>query len=192
MGDARLENIPRMGTEDSLRGRLAVATPGLGDPNFSHTVVFVLDHSDEGALGIVLNRPSDVEVADTLPQWQALAAPPEAMFVGGPVQPEAVVGLVRAEDESEAVQSVVPGVGIVDLRADPLTLIGQVAGLRLFAGYAGWSGGQLEAEIDEGGWFVIDAEPEDVLGTSPDDLWLRVLTRQGGVFRTVTEDPSLN
>lgn len=181
-----------MDAGDSLRGRLAVATPGLADPNFSHTVVFVLDHSDEGALGIVLNRPTTAEVADTLPRWEALAAAPPVMFVGGPVQPEAVVGLVGADDDSEAVQAVVPGVGIVDLRADPLSLIGEVRGLRLFAGYAGWGEGQLEDEIAEGGWFIVDAEPEDVLGADPADLWVRVLTRQGGVFRNVTEDPSQN
>ena len=181
-----------MDSGSGLRGRLVVATPGLVDPNFAHTVVFLLDHSDEGALGVVLNRPSDMEVADTLPHWETLAVQPEVMFVGGPVQPEAVVGLVGASEDSEAIQSVVRGIGIVDLRADPLTLIGEINGLRLFAGYAGWGEGQLEAEIDEGGWFVIEARPEDVFAEDPDALWLRVLERQGGVFRTVTQDPSLN
>lgn len=169
-----------------------VATPALGDPNFSHTVVFLLDHGEDGALGIVLNRPTDVAVADTLPRWEALAATPEVMFVGGPVQPEAVVGLASPRGDVDAVQAVVPGVGVVDLRADPLSLIGDVTRLRLFAGYAGWGQGQLESEIDEGGWFVVDAHPDDVLGSDPDELWVRVLARQGGVFRTVSEDPSLN
>ena len=181
-----------MSATDFLRGRLVVATPALGDPNFSHTVVFLLDHGAEGALGIVLNRPSAVPVADTLPRWESLAAEPEVMFVGGPVQPEAVVALGSPRGEVEAVQPVVPGVGVVDLRADPLSLIGDVARLRLFAGYAGWGEGQLEAEIEEGGWFVVDATPDDVLGDDPDQLWVRVLERQGGVFRTVSEDPSLN
>lgn len=176
----------------SLRGRLVVATPALADGNFAHTVVFLLDHSDEGALGIVLNRPSDVEVAETLPRWASLAGQPPVMFVGGPVQPEAVVGLCQPKEESPAVQPVVPGVGIVDLRADPLALIGDVRGVRLFAGYAGWSGGQLEDEIDEGGWFVIDATATDVFSEDPADLWVRVLARQGGLFTTISEDPSLN
>ena len=175
-----------------MRGRLVVATPALGDPNFEHSVVFLLDHGDDGAVGVVLNRPSDVPVGDTLPRWESLAAKPDVMFVGGPVQPEAVVGLARANESSEAVQEIVAGVGIVDLRADPLSLIGEVEGLRLFAGYAGWGEGQLEDEIAQGGWFVVDAQPDDVLGEDPDDLWLRVLTRQGGLFRTVSEDPSLN
>ncbi len=169
-----------------------MATPALADPNFSHTVVFLLDHSEEGSLGIVLNRPSEVEIADALPRWETLTVAPEVMFVGGPVQPEAVVGLVGADDSSEAVQPVVPGVGIVDLRADPLSLIGEVRGLRLFAGYAGWGGGQLEAEIAEGGWFVVDARPEDVFGADPQELWVTVLQRQGGVYRTISENPSQN
>ena len=175
-----------------MRGRLVVATPALGDPNFEHTVVFLLDHGEEGAVGVVLNRPSDVSVGDTLPRWESLAGKPDVMFVGGPVQPEAVVGLVRAGGDSEAVSEVVPGIGIVDLRADPLSLIGEVSGLRLFAGYAGWGEGQLEDEIAQGGWFVVDAQPDDVLGDDPEALWVKVLTRQGGLFKTVSEDPSLN
>ena len=175
-----------------LRGRLVVATPALGDPNFAHTVVFLLDAGETGALGVVLNRPSDVEVADTLPAWESLAAHPRVMFVGGPVQPEAVVALCPAEEETEAIQPVGGGIGIVDLRADPLALIGAAKGLRLFAGYAGWGGGQLEDEIDSGGWFVVSPSPEDVFATDPEQLWVRVLERQGGVFRTVSQDPSLN
>ena len=176
----------------SLRGRLVVATPALGDPNFAHSVVFLLDHTEEGALGVILNRPSTVEVSETLPHWEVLAARPGVVFIGGPVQPEAVVALGRGGDESDEVQPVGDGVGIVDLRADPLGLIGELAGLRLFAGYAGWGAGQLEEEITQGGWFVVDALPEDVFGDQPEDLWEEVLARQGGVFRTISQDPTLN
>jgi putative transcriptional regulator len=176
----------------SLRGRLVVATPALGDSNFAHTVVYLIEHGAEGAMGVVLNRPSEVEVADALPQWDVLAARPGVVFLGGPVQPEAVVALGRGDAASEQVQPVEGTVGIVDLRADPLTLIGEVSGLRLFAGYAGWGEGQLEAEIAEGGWFVVDAEPTDIFGDRPDDLWVEVLTRQGGLFTTISRDPTLN
>jgi putative transcriptional regulator len=177
---------------ESLRGRLLAATPALADTNFSHAVVYLLDHTDEGALGVVLNRPSDIEVSEALPQWDVLAARPGVVFVGGPVQPEAVVALGQAAEESEQLQPVGDGVGIVDLRTDPLSLIGRVAGLRLFAGYAGWGAGQLEAEIAEGGWFVVDAASQDVFADRPDELWLEVLTRQGGLFRTISDDPTLN
>ena len=177
---------------ENMRGQLVVATPALGDPNFAHTVVFLLDHNEDGALGIVLNRPSEADVVEALPRWHSLATAPEVMFIGGPVQPEAVVALALADTETEAVQPVARGVAIVDLRSDPLSLVGEVQGLRLFAGYAGWGGGQLEAEIDEGGWFVIDAVPDDVFGDDPDRMWVRVLSRKGGLFSTITEDPSLN
>lgn len=177
---------------DSLRGRLVAATPSLLDPNFSHTVIFVLDHGEEGALGIVLNRPSTVDVATALPGWETLAAPPRMMFVGGPVQPEAVVALGAADTETEALQRVIDGVAIVDLRSDPALLTGDVDELRLFAGYAGWGAGQLEGEIAQGGWFVVDTQPADVFSPDPDELWVRVLSRQGGVFTTVSENPSLN
>ena len=178
--------------EDSLRGRLLVATPALADPNFAHTVVLLLDHNEEGALGVVLNRPSAVDVSDTVPHWEPLAAEPRVVFIGGPVQPEAVVGLCTAADDVEQVQDVADGIGIVDLRADPLALIGAVRSLRLFAGYAGWGDGQLEDEIDQGGWFVVDPDPDDVLAGDPTELWLRVLSRQGGLFTTISEDLSLN
>lgn len=169
-----------------------VATPALADPNFSHTVVLLLDHNEQGALGIVLNRPSVVEVADTVPRWDALVAEPRVMFVGGPVQPEAVVALCPAQEETEEVSVVAPGIGIVDLRVDPLTLVGTIRGLRLFAGYAGWGEGQLEGEIAEGGWFLVEADAHDVFRADPEGLWVEVLARQGGVFTTITEDPSLN
>lgn len=176
----------------TLRGQLVVATPALGDSNFAHAVVYVLEHGIEGALGVVLNRPSDVEVADALPQWDMLAARPGVLFLGGPVQPEAVVALGQSAASSEQLQPVRDEVGIVDLRADPLTLIGEVSGLRLFAGYAGWGAGQLEEEIADGGWFVVEAQPGDVFGDRPDDLWLAVLSRQGGLFTTISHDPTMN
>ncbi|MPZ71767.1 MAG: hypothetical protein GEU74_00820 [Nitriliruptorales bacterium] len=179
-------------TAQSLQGRLLVATPSLADPNFSHAVVYLLEHSGEGAIGIVVNRPSDVDVADALPQWEPLASRPRVMFVGGPVQPEAVVGLGSSRGPLEHLQEVSEGVAVVDLRGDPLALISDVAEFRLFVGYAGWGEGQLEVEIGKGGWFVVEARPEDVFSQDPEDLWVAVLARQGGVWRTISKNPSLN
>lgn len=178
--------------DDELRGRLLVATPSLADPNFDHTVIFILDHGSEGAVGVVLNRPSTVTVEEALPRWQPMAAEPAVVFLGGPVQPEAIVGLGAAPGESSTVQPVVPGVGIVDLRAEPVLLTGEVGAMRLFAGYAGWGAGQLESELEGGGWFVVDAEPWDAFGDDPAALWVAVLVRQGGLFVAACEDPSSN
>lgn len=173
-------------------GRLLVATPDLADPNFTHTVVLVLEHNDEGAFGVVLNRPSDVAVSSALPGWEALAAAPDVVFVGGPVQQDGVVALGRADEAAVFEQQVLPSIGVVDLEQDPVLAAVDLEIVRLFAGYAGWSPGQVEAEITEGGWFVVDADPGDVFSDDPEDLWRAVLQRQGGVFTTVPEDPSLN
>ena len=173
-----------------LRGRLLVATPTLSDPNFAHSVVLVLDHDDEGSLGVVLNRPTQVEVGAVLPRWRGLAASPEQVFIGGPVQPDGVLALADGRGDGDALTLVRDGVGVLDLDADPDTLA--LRRVRVFAGYAGWGGGQLEAEIERGDWFLVDARAEDVFSAAPDALWGDVLHRQGGTFRTIPPDPTLN
>lgn len=178
--------------EQSLRGRLVVATPALADGNFAHAVVLMLEHNAEGAVGVILNRPSDTALSDTLPDWAALAADPPVVFVGGPVQPEAIIAVARTFGPTEDVQAVLPGVGVVDLSGDPTLIGAAIAGVRVFAGYAGWGSGQLEGEIAAGGWFTVDARPEDVFADEPGGVWRRVLRRQGGVFTTIPADPTEN
>src|SRR5580658_3909460 len=171
--------------DDDLIGRLLVASPQLGDPNFERTVVLLLDHGPEGALGVVLNRPTGLPVDEILDAWhdEALAAPPGVVFRGGPVSPDAVIGLARAEsDEADESQwrLVLDGVGTVDLAIAPQEQPVTVAGIRMFAGYAGWSPDQLEGELAEGAWIVVDALVDDVFTTEADALWHDVLQRQGG------------
>jgi putative transcriptional regulator len=170
-----------------------VANPLLPDPNFDRTVVLLLAYNDEGALGLVLNRPSQMDVSDPLPQWEHLAAEPAVLFVGGPVQHQAVIclarnlpdgapaaasGLLDPDLDGDAWKEVAPGVATIDLDQDPGEVIGHVRQVRLFAGYAGWGAGQLEGEIEAGAWWVVDAEPEDAFTIEPGDLWTRVLRRQ--------------
>lgn len=181
-------------TGASLTGRLLVATPILGDPNFDRTVVLLLEHGEEGAVGLVLNRPSDTEVAEPLPEWDGVAATPSVIFVGGPVARSAVIGLGRRAGGGEGWRPLVGGVGIVDLGAGP-AFPAPVEELRLFAGYAGWGAGQLEAEIDAAAWWVVDAAPGDALSPSPEHLWSEVLRRQCGrlkMYAHFPEDPSAN
>ena len=167
-------------------GRLLVANPLLPDPNFDRTVVLLLAYHEEGALGLVLNRPSQMDVGDPLPQWEHLAAEPAVLFLGGPVQHQAVICLARnttaappaGEALDEGWKEVAPGVGTVDLDQDPVTVAGRVGQVRLFAGYAGWAAGQLEAEMEAGAWWVVDAEPGDAFTLDPDELWKHVLRRQ--------------
>jgi putative transcriptional regulator len=182
---------------DSVRGRLLVAAPTLYDPNFFRSVVLVLEHGDEGALGVVLNRPSETAVGETLPDWTGLASDPGVVFVGGPVSPDAAIGVARAgtSDQTEGWAPLFGHLGTVDLGRAPLELPVEVQNLRVFAGYAGWGEAQLDGELDEGGWFVVDAAPDDVFTSEPAGLWASVLRRQGGrlaMFATAPPHPSLN
>lgn len=180
-----------------LQGRLLVATPVIGDPNFDRTVVLVLEHGDQGALGLVLNRPTDVAVLDPLPEWEDLAASPPVVFVGGPVEQGAAIGLARVSSPGEASgwSQILGPIGTLDLSRRPDEMSPAIEQVRIFAGYAGWSPGQVEAELEAEAWLVLDALPDDVLAADPADLWSAVLRRQGGELAMLSgypPDPSLN
>jgi putative transcriptional regulator len=179
---------------DGLIGHLLVASPQLGDPNFERTVVLMLDHGADGALGVILNRPTGLPVDEILEAWrqEADAAPPGVVFRGGPVSPDAVIGLARTEsdmaDESHG-RLVLAGVGTVDLAVAPGDQPVAVVGVRMFAGYAGWSPDQLEAELGEGAWIIVDALATDVFTAEADALWHDVLQRQGGKLALLAAYP---
>ncbi len=188
---------------ESWAGRLLVATPTLTGPEFARSVVLLLQHgADEGALGVVVNRPSDTQLVDLLPGWTALAPPPTVVFAGGPVQPSAAIclGSSRAEaPPSQAFAVLQEGptgkLGTVDLDASPDDLAPTVDQVRVYAGYAGWSAGQLEGEVDEGAWWVFDALPGDAFSSAPLVLWRQVLRRQGlplALVASYPSDPTLN
>jgi putative transcriptional regulator len=181
----------------SLRGRLLVAMPVLQDPNFERTVTLLLEHTEEGALGLVLNRPSDTELDDPLPEWGPLAAEPPVVFVGGPVALDGAIGLARATDPvpSEGWAPLFDDLGTVDLRRSPEDIEAPLEGLRVFLGHAGWGPGQLEAELDEDSWIIEDARRTDVFTEDPEDLWSAVLRRKGREYvllATMPMDPSQN
>jgi len=180
----------------TLRGRLLVAAPPLVDPNFDRTVVLLLEHGDEGALGLVLNRPSDTDLDDVLPEWRVLASDPAVVFTGGPVAPDAVIALARAEiARAEGFVEVVGDLGTVDLARDPLDLGAPLEAMRVFVGYAGWAPDQLERELDAGAWFVVDLDRGDPFSATPERLWRLVLRRQRGhlsVFASYPDDPASN
>jgi putative transcriptional regulator len=191
-------NDQHMDLERLSPGRLLVANPELPDPNFDRTVVLLLGCGDEGALGVVLNRPSDTLLAAPLPGLERLAADPAVVFVGGPVQLQAVICLARSEGPQELSggwNPFMPEVGTLDLGADGETLSDSVTEVRVFAGYAGWGAGQLESELAAGAWWVFDAAADDVFSDEPELLWKRVLRRQGGRLALVSAypaDPMLN
>jgi len=171
--------------EGSLKGKLLVATPALIDPNFFWTVVLVLEHAEEGAVGVVLNRPSDYELVAALPGWERRAAAPSVVFVGGPVSEGTVICLGE----------VVGGDGIEVIDASEDADDSDAGQVRFFAGYAGWGMEQLEDEIVEGAWLVLDAEADDAFDREPERLWARVLGRQGGDLALLARyplDPTAN
>lgn len=183
-----------------LVGALLVAAPSLLDENFVRTVILVLDHGDEGALGLVLNRPTGVGVDEILGPWQpqATLAPPAVIFRGGPVEPNAVIGLARsvgADDGDDrsgghgAFRSILGPVGTIDLSVPPDEQPLSLAGVRLFSGYAGWSPGQLESELEDNAWFVVAADAADALRDEPEGLWHDVLRRQRGELAMLASYP---
>lgn len=183
----------------ALAGRLLVAVPGLPDPNFRRTVVLLLDHSADGAFGVVVNRPLEIDVEAVLPDWHPFTAEPHLLFQGGPVGLDGALGVALLPagpaGTPAGVDRVVGPFALVDLDARPVDLIEQVTELRVFAGHSGWAGGQLEAEIDAGDWIVVDAEAGDPFTDEPDRLWSAVLRRQGGdlaLLSLAPDDPRLN
>ncbi len=178
-------------------GDLLVATPSLLDPNFERTVVLVLDLDENGALGVVLNRPSTVEVREILPDWTAVARAPEVLFQGGPVSTDSAlaVGASMGDGIDPSVEPVgfrrlYDDVGIVDLDTPTEVVAPALTGMRIFAGYAGWGEEQLEAEIRSGSWYVVPSEPSDLFGDDPLGLWMRVLRRQPGELAWVSTQPA--
>jgi putative transcriptional regulator len=165
-------------------GMLLVAAPGLLDPNFRRTVVYLIEHRERGSLGVVLNRPSEVPLRDVLPGWAPLSSRPSSVFVGGPVDAKTALCLTALRpgqhpDGIEGLVAVSGPVALVDLDGDPEALAPRVRGVRVFAGYAGWDAGQLAGEIGRGDWYVVPALPDDVLAGHGPELWSRVLRRQG-------------
>jgi len=176
---------------DSLHGQLLVSSPALHDPNFRRTVVLITHHDEEGAMGLVLSRPSEVRVEDAVAELASLPGADQLVYVGGPVQPEAVVVLVEHEDDPDS--PIIGRIAFMEAGSDLEELA--VARARVFAGYSGWGPDQLEDELDENSWIVVPAEPDDVFAPDPDELWRTVLHRKGGKFAliaTMPFDPKLN
>jgi putative transcriptional regulator len=178
---------------NSLQGNLLVSSPALVDPNFRKTVVLIAHHDEDGAMGLVLSRPSDVAASEAVPALEGLPGGDGPVFVGGPVQPEAFMALAEFDDLDESAAPIFGNVGFVPAEAEPDDLA--IRRLRLFAGYAGWGPGQLEAELEEPSWIVVAAVADDAFADDPDELWRNVLHRKGGPFSLMENmpfDPGLN
>lgn len=180
----------------SYAGRLLVATPLIADPSFERTVVLLLAHGPDGAFGLVLNRPTTTTVDEVAPAWSAWAAAPGVVFVGGPVGRDSLIALGRSPLIGAHTQGRIVGdCAAVDLDAPPTSGGPAWDEVRVFAGSAGWAPRQLEDELAEGAWWVIDADAADAITPDPSGHWAAVLRRQRGEvawFANHPEDPSAN
>jgi putative transcriptional regulator len=181
---------------ESLRGKLILAAPALKDPNFDRTVILIAEHTDEGAMGLVLNRPSEASIAEAVPDLTWVTDSEESVFVGGPVAPNGVIVLAEWEDPSRAVVLVEDDLGFVPGDTDDTdALAAAVRRARVYAGHAGWGPGQLDAEIEEEAWIVEAPVRDELFSDEPEGLWSAVLRRMGREFAllsTMPPDPSLN
>ena len=181
----------------SYAGRLLVATPRLMDPNFVRGVILILDHDDDGALGVVINRPTELPLSTVLPGWSDAVVSPPLLFTGGPVAVESAlgIGLAAGRGPEQSFKRLTGDLGLVDLDAEPYDVLDGLVGVRVFSGYAGWESGQLEMEVAEGSWYIVEALATDVLDPRPGELWRTVLRRQRNemaYLANLPDDPTLN
>jgi putative transcriptional regulator len=178
----------------SLQGQLLVASPGLLDPNFKRTVVLITEHTEDGAAGLVLNRPTDAEVSELVPQLEPLVDDGDHVWMGGPVQQNAVLVLGEFLDPDDAAVPLFGSLGFPSLD-EPDEVVPITIRRRIFAGYAGWGSGQLEDELAREDWILEQAENDDAFTETPNELWADVLRRKGGIYELVArmpDDPSVN
>jgi putative transcriptional regulator len=172
-----------------------IAGPALVDPNFWRTVVLVIDHSEEGALGLVLNRPSETSVGEAVPQLEELIDPDERVYIGGPVQPASVIVLAEFEDPTDSALLAFDDIGVLGTGSSPEERVAGVRTGRAFVGHAGWGPGQLDAEIERDDWILERARRGDAFAQAPRELWRSVLERKGGSYALLARmppDPSVN
>lgn len=177
--------------DTSTKGSLLLAVPLLDEPAFRRTVIYMLQHDDDGALGLVINRPTDEDQLPGLEPWMFELSQPQVVFEGGPVQSNTLIGLasVAIGTSSGAFVHIDGDLGTVDLGQLPGDLIEGMQGLRLFRGYAGWGPGQLDGELAEGAWLVLPFAPDDVFSAHPQGLWRNVLRRTGGRVAILADAP---
>ncbi len=170
------------------RGRLLVATPQLEDPNFRRSVVLLLDHGEEGSLGVILNRPSEVPAERILPGWTESGGSTPRVFSGGPVQTNSLIALAPTSAIWRASTPITEQIALLDLEEDLEISAEDLGKVCLYLGYSGWSSGQLQAELEEGAWWTFESDPADLF-SDPSQSWTSVLSRQNSAARLVAFHP---
>jgi len=178
----------------TLTGSLLIAGPSLGDPNFDRTIVFILEHGPQGALGVILNRPSGIRLGESFPAWSDLAGPPAVVFSGGPVESSVAIGLARSTTAVDGIGwlSVGGEIGTVDLSMEPSAISPTLVTMRMYVGYSGWGADQLDQEVAMGAWFVVHPTVDDLFAQFPDQLWGSIMNREETRLAMAAQNPSWN
>jgi len=172
-------------------GQFLVATPIIAAPPFARSVILMLEHDESGAFGLILNAATIIPVADHLPEIAHLASEPPSVFVGGPVGSDMAIILGRSGTADFQRPTPFGNIGIIDVDGIPPDL----DALRVFAGYAGWTPWQLDAEIDDGSWWVVPTDRSLIFSAETSDMWERVVSAAPGTIpfhRTFPHDLSAN
>ncbi len=172
------------------KGRFLVAERDLHDPNFSETVVLLAEYGDDGAMGVIVNWPTAAPAAELIPQIDGIAERADTIFVGGPVSRQVMLMLVRSEHELPQAERVFADIHLStsrDLLQRVVSREIQVGDFRLYSGYAGWSPGQLDLELEAGGWRVLPGDAELVFAADPDRVWQELMRR--GEVRWTSRSP---
>ena len=180
---------------DSLKGKLLIASPSIYDGNFRQTVVLIAEHNDDGAMGVVLNRPSETSIGEAAPQLSSVTDAGDPVYVGGPVQPSSVIVLAEFEDPADAALTILGDIGFVGVGSELDDVGERVRRARVFAGHSGWAPEQLEAEMERDDWIVEAAARDEIFSADAGELWQQVLARKGGQFAVMARmpfDPSVN
>ncbi len=176
--------------------QLLISPPDTGDENFDRTVIYVIDHSEAGALGVVINKPMQATVPPQV-MFGIPCATPAVLFSGGPVSTGSflVLGSRSVDSELKGLRPLSSTVALLSLEGVEDGKVLGVDRVRVFTGHAGWGPGQLDSEVELGMWTVLDAQHDDVFCLEPDKLWRTVLSRQGGRLAAMARfpaDPSWN
>ena len=162
------------------KGKFLVASRDLNDPNFSESVILLLDYNENGALGVIINRPTEISLADLLPGVKALHKRKEVVHIGGPVARHMVMILTQTPKPPQDAQKVFADIYLISQQSE-LERVLQAGGkrtqVRAYVGYAGWAAGQLDMEVARGGWLIVPAEAALIFDKAPAHVWPELIRR---------------
>jgi len=161
--------------QQPAKGKLLVATELVRGEVFAQTVILLLHYDEHGAIGIVVNRPTDIEPEELVADIEAFSAYSGTLFWGGPVRMDSLLALLRTDTPPEEAEAIVDSVYQVRIDDELKDIPADLASLRFFIGYAGWGAGQLDREMDRGSWHVVPASDEHIFAEDPRALWKRLM-----------------